>query len=180
MRDLILIENRLPVVPTLRPLPGDQRFVIGAQSPSLAGIGRAGCPNQFERFANPQIGGQQVALFIAIVVDEQPRIDERLLSDLPIGSSSFDASLEYARRIPVAVMAQWLGLPDVDHELILGFVHDLLEIVAEDPTAQQPGRDRLDRYLEAQIASRRARPSDDLISYLLSATIEGRGLSDSH
>lgn len=107
-------------------------------------------------------------------------ICERLLSDLPIGSSSFDASLEYARRIPVAVMAQWLGLPDVDHELILGFVHDLLEIVAEDPTAQQPGRDRLDRYLEAQIASRRARPSDDLISYLLSATIEGRGLSDSH
>lgn len=107
-------------------------------------------------------------------------ICDQLLSNLPSGTSPFDASLDYARRIPVAVMAQWLGLPDSDHELILGFVHDLLEIVSEDPTIQQPGRDRLDRYLTEQITARRARPSDDLISYLLSATIGGRPLSDSH
>lgn len=107
-------------------------------------------------------------------------ICERLLSDLPEGKSHFDASMEYARRIPVVVMAQWLGIPDGDHELIVGFVHDLLEAVGEDADAQQPGRDRLDRYLSEQIAAHRAQPSDDLISYLLSATIDGRRLSDSH
>ena len=107
----------------------------------------------------------------------------RLLDNMgPItpGATEIDAARQYAQHIPVNVIATMLGFPEEDHHLLLGFVHDLLEAVNLGEAEQMPGRNRLDAYINAQIADHRLHPREDLTSYLLEATIEGQPLSDRH
>ncbi|MBM3752204.1 MAG: cytochrome P450 [Acidimicrobiia bacterium] len=91
-----------------------------------------------------------------------------------------DAAVDYAQQVPGAVMARLLGLPETDHELFRGFVHDLLEGVnlPEDEMARR--RDRFDAYLDEQIAAHRRAPQDDLTTFLSEATIDGQPLAPQH
>jgi cytochrome P450 len=107
----------------------------------------------------------------------------RLLDDLgPItpGTTVVDAARQYAQQIPAHVISTMLGFPEKDHDLLLRFVHDLLEAVNLEEAEQLPGRKRLDDYINGQIADHRLHPRDDLTTYLLDATIAGERLSDRH
>ena len=73
-----------------------------------------------------------------------------------------------------------LGLPPEDDETFRGFVHHALETVDAAVDERSAGFDRLDDYLDAQIADHRANPRDDLITYLLDVELFGEPLSDSH
>ena len=61
------------------------------------------------------------------------------------------------------------------------FVHDVLEGVNQAPENRQAGFERLDAYLDDQIAaSTCAEPRDDLTSYLLDVEMDGQKLSPDH
>jgi cytochrome P450 len=80
----------------------------------------------------------------------------------------------------VNVIARMLGFPVEDDDLFREFVHDTLENVNQDPDIRQAGFQRLDDYIDLQIAAHQAEPRDDLTSYLLDVELEGQKLSLDH
>ena len=75
-----------------------------------------------------------------------------------------------------------LGFPSQDQESFRDFVHVVLEGVDEpDQSRREEMFQPLVTYFEAQVASHRANPRDDLTSYLLNVEIApGQRLSDEH
>ena len=94
------------------------------------------------------------------------------------GSISFDAAQQYAQHIPVHVIARMLGVPDADGELFRKWVHEMLELAPTDLDVAISALTEFYLYFEAQIAERRTAPGDDLISFLISAELDGRPLTD--
>ncbi len=80
----------------------------------------------------------------------------------------------------MAVIGRMLGLPPDDDDKFREFVHDAIEAVDVATEERGANFDRLDAYLDKQIAEHRANPRDDLISYLLDVELFGEPLSDSH
>jgi cytochrome P450 len=102
------------------------------------------------------------------------------IGDVVDGESIVDAAVQYAQSIPVNVIARMLGFPPEDEELFRGFVHDVIEQVDLPADERQIGFDRLDSYLDAQIADHVATPRDDLTSYLLGVELDGHKLAYEH
>jgi cytochrome P450 len=104
----------------------------------------------------------------------------RDLLDAVAGRTSFDASLEYAQHIPVRVIVQFLGFPQSDADLFRSFIRRVIEDVDQTPEVRDEVLEEMDDYMDAQIASHRADPQDDLTSFLCSAEIGGVPLSTEH
>jgi hypothetical protein len=94
-----------------------------------------------------------------------------------VGTGRADAAGDYARRIPVRVIAQILGVPDGLDDDFTGWVQDVLEF-AHDEARVARGRDGLRDFLIAQVMHRKEHPGDDLISDLLHAEVDGHGVDD--
>ena len=105
---------------------------------------------------------------------------ERLDDALAGGADTIDAATQYAQHIPVTVIGRMLGLPPEDDDKFREFVHDALEAVDIEREERGANFDRLDAYLNAQIADHRDNPREDLITYLLDVELFGEPLSDSH
>jgi cytochrome P450 len=73
-----------------------------------------------------------------------------------------------------------LDLPLEDGELFREFIHVALEGIAEDQEVRQAGWQKLDAYLDRRIAERSANLGDDLLSYLLTAELDGHRLHPDH
>ena len=99
------------------------------------------------------------------------------LTDITPGETVIDAAIAYAQNIPVNVIGRMLGFPAEDEHLFRKFVHDVLERIAEDPTASD-GFDDLGDYIRAQVEDHRANPRDDLTSYLLTVELDGQPIND--
>lgn len=106
------------------------------------------------------------------------RLDD--LGEVTPGATVVDVALDYAQHIPVNVIARMIGLPVTDDDLFREFVHDVLEAVDRPPEERQTAFDRLDDYLDTQIAEHDANPRDDLVTYLMNVEIEGEKLSPDH
>jgi cytochrome P450 len=106
------------------------------------------------------------------------RLDD--MGDILDGETVIDAAEQYAQHIPVNVIARMLGFPVEDDDLFREFVHDTLENVNHDPEERIAGFQRLDDYVDAQIAAHQAEPRDDLTSYLLDVELDGEKLSVDH
>ena len=102
------------------------------------------------------------------------------MGDIEPGTTVVDAAVQYAQHIPVNVIARMLGFPAEDHDLFREFVHHALETVNEPVEVRQAGFARLDAYLATQIDDHRARPRDDLTTYLLNVELDGNKLSPEH
>ena len=96
------------------------------------------------------------------------------------GETVVDAAVQYAQSIPVNVIARMLGFPPDDEEVFRGFVHDLIEQVELPAEERIANFQRLDHYLDEQIADHVARPRDDLTSYLLGVELDGNKLQYEH
>jgi cytochrome P450 len=96
------------------------------------------------------------------------------------GETVIDAAQQYAQHIPVNVIARMLGFPTEDEEIFRGFVHDALETVNESVEDREASFERLDEYIDAQIAEHAVHPRDDLTSYLMGVEIDGNKLSHEH
>lgn len=102
------------------------------------------------------------------------------LIDRFVGDERCDAALDYAQHIPVRVIAQMLGMPASDGEMFRGWVHGLVEEAILDDAAMVRTLAEMTAYLLDQVERRRKSPTDDLISYLVAARIDGAPLTDNH
>ncbi|MEI6497244.1 MAG: cytochrome P450 [Actinomycetota bacterium] len=91
-----------------------------------------------------------------------------------------DAAQQYAQNIPVDVIAQMLGFPREDARLFRGFVHEVVENVNAAPAHRIAAFQKLEAYLDLQIADHVANPRDDLTNFLLNSTIFDQPLSHEH
>ena len=96
------------------------------------------------------------------------------------GRASFDAALEYAQHIPVRVIVKFLGFPQEDADQFRGIIRLVLEEVDLPPEEREERFAAVDAYMDAQIEDHRARPRDDLTSFLLEAEIGGQKLPVEH
>jgi cytochrome P450 len=104
----------------------------------------------------------------------------RELIDAFLANGKCDGSADYARHIPVRIMAHMLGLPPEDGDRFRGWVHDLIEASITDPMAMKRAVDEMAVYFQAAIDLRRTTPTNDLISYLVGQTIDGWPIDDTH
>jgi cytochrome P450 len=91
-----------------------------------------------------------------------------------------DAAVQYAQHVPVTVIAMMLGFPLEDADVFRGFVHDILEGVNVELERRSAAFDRLDAYIDAQVADHIDNPRDDLTTFLLNAKIFDQPLSPDH
>jgi pulcherriminic acid synthase len=108
----------------------------------------------------------------------------RLLIDGFRARGTADLVPEFARRFPVTVIADMLGLAPADHPK---FEHWYTTVIAflgnlsQDPEVAAAGlrtREEFAAYMLPLIAQRRANPGTDLLSALCLARIDGTGMSD--
>jgi cytochrome P450 len=90
---------------------------------------------------------------------------------------SADLVVDFTEQFPVQVMAHLTGIPRADHPQfqrwaidIIGFPKDLAKGLA--------AAEALRQYLLPIIHERRTHPADDVISKLVSGTVDGEGLTD--
>jgi len=110
----------------------------------------------------------------------RPQIVEHAnqLIDAFAAQGSCDGARDFAQHIPVRVIATMLGIPPEDGDQFRVWVHQFLEVAPTNIEVAGTGLLEFWTYFTAQIEQRRATPGDDLISFLLSAELEGRPLTD--
>jgi cytochrome P450 len=95
-----------------------------------------------------------------------------------------DFSVDVAGRLPTAVICEMMGIPSEDWDLLFDLGRTMLG--ADDLEYRQgrssrdtedSARSRMFDYLGRLIAQRRQHPGDDLVSALVTGTINGAGLS---
>jgi len=105
---------------------------------------------------------------------------DELLADVHGPDDVVDAATAYAQHIPVRVIADMLGLPKEDGPKFRMFIHRIIEKPGE--YAGTLGvEDTLLFYLTQVLEQRRREePRDDLIGFLLTTEIDGKGLTNEH
>jgi cytochrome P450 len=84
---------------------------------------------------------------------------------------------EYAFPMPTVVLAQILGVDSSDHDRFLAWTTAIVEGGGHDPIAARAANQEIYEYLGDQLDDRRARPRDDLLTFLLAAQFEGTTLT---
>lgn len=103
------------------------------------------------------------------------RIAER---DGGIDSGSCDGSEDYAKHIPVLVIARMIGIPEEDGDQFRQWINDLLEVGPFDVTLARKATKDIFDYFATFVEARRNDPGEDLISYFLEADMDGQPLED--
>jgi cytochrome P450 len=94
--------------------------------------------------------------------------------------SGCDGAVEYAQEIPVRVTAWMLGIPEQAGNVFRRWIHEFLELGISDGTVTQRAAAEMREFFAEEIRKRRAAPSDDLVSYLLAARLDGEPLGDEY
>jgi cytochrome P450 len=114
---------------------------------------------------------------------EVRRLCRKLLDEIgevEDGATVIDAAVQYAQNIPVNVIGRMLGFPEQDEELFREFVHNTLELINEPVEVRQEAAEKLEAYLDVQIADHIDNPRDDLTTYMLNVELDGQPLSADH
>lgn len=115
----------------------------------------------------------------------RPYVEEladHLVRDL-VADGGGDLAARIAEPLPVAVIAEMLGVPEGDRHLLRPWSADICgmyELNPSEETAARAVRASLEftAYLRELIGARRAHPGDDLISGLIAAYEDGESLSE--
>ncbi|NEE23148.1 cytochrome P450, partial [Streptomyces sp. SID7499] len=105
------------------------------------------------------------------------------LVDAFVAKGGGDLLAEVAEPLPVAVIAEMLGVPEADRGLLRPWsaaICGMFELNPSEATAEAAVRASVDfsAYLRGLIAERRANPGEDLISALIAAHDEGERLTE--
>ena len=92
--------------------------------------------------------------------------------------TSVDGSDDYAKHIPVLVIARMIGIPEEDGDQFRQWINDLLEIGPFDLTLARQSTSDIFDYFARFIEERRNDPQEDLITFLLEADMDGQPLED--
>jgi cytochrome P450 len=104
-------------------------------------------------------------------------IASRLVDDYRANGGG-DVVEAFSKPLPIAVVAQILGVEKSDHDLFNEWTSAIVEDGATDPDkAAKAGRD-VYAYFVKLLDERRRFPRDDLLSHLLEAEIDGDQMSD--
>jgi cytochrome P450 len=85
---------------------------------------------------------------------------------------SFDFASQLALPLPAAMVSGWLGFPESDHDLLIGWFQAMLERVpgqVELPSGALTARDEMRAYIEQAMVERRADEQDDLLTVFVRA-----------
>ncbi len=102
------------------------------------------------------------------------------LIDHFVSEGGCDAAADYAQHIPVAVISKMLDLPEADGDRFRHWIYLLLHQGIAENDAFTQALDEMDAYFRKQIADRRARGGDDLITFLLNARMDDIPLTEEH
>jgi cytochrome P450 len=102
------------------------------------------------------------------------------LIDQFIGDKRCDAALQYAKYIPVRVIALILGIPERDSDRFIQWIHEILEIGIKDGAVMMRAIQEMSEYFAGQIERRKQNPGEDLITALMRARPDGKPLSTEH
>lgn len=105
------------------------------------------------------------------------RLAHELLDARPAGD--WDLHDDYAFPLPVVIIAEMLGIQDDDIHLFKKWSDSSVAAMgAKDPAPYQADLMEMAQYLLREIADRRVNPGPDLITGLVQAKQDGRGLND--
>ncbi|TWG07818.1 cytochrome P450 family protein [Saccharopolyspora dendranthemae] len=108
----------------------------------------------------------------------RPRVEalaEELLAELP-EDEPVDLVARYAIVLPMVVISELLGVPEIDREEFARLSTVLIDECPDEELARASAQ--MATYLEGLVAAKRAAPDDALLSALISASDEGDRLSD--
>ena len=95
-----------------------------------------------------------------------------------VDTGSCDGSEDYAKHIPVKVIARMIGIPEEDGDLFRRWIHELLEIGPFDLSTASRATREIFEYFEGIVEDHAANPREDLTSFLLEAEMDGKPLDD--
>jgi cytochrome P450 len=102
------------------------------------------------------------------------------LVDAIQGRDVVDGATDYARHIPVRVIAEMLGFPLEDGPQFYGFAENRLEGINRRQQHRVTQMSALYYYLLAQVHEHLDHPRDDLTTFLINAEMNGRKLTPAH
>lgn len=107
---------------------------------------------------------------------------DRIL-DRALDLGTLDVIEDFATPIPVAMIAELMGIPGKDHEQLLRWSHAIVKVFDRNVTPEEGARAEqattdFVSYLERVVAYRRSRPGEDLISSMLEVEEGGDTLTD--
>jgi cytochrome P450 len=115
----------------------------------------------------------------------RPRLNEAAdrIVDRAIESGTLDVIEDFATPIPVAMIAELMGLPAGDHRQVLDWSHAIVKVFdqnvseADGEAAESATRDFV-AYLEEVVETRRNHRGEDLISSMVDVEDDGDTLTD--
>ena len=140
---------------------------------------------ELEPPAHTRLRGQVVRAFtsrrIAGLAPEIAALAHELIESFP-ESEPFDLLPAFAERLPVIVIARFLGVPEAMADQLLDWSHAMVAMYQAGRTRQTEDRANaaaraFSAFLSDYVEERRARPGDDLISHLIAAEDEGEKLN---
>jgi cytochrome P450 len=104
----------------------------------------------------------------------------RLVNELldAAGKGPVEFMSAYAIPLPMRVIAKMLGIPEEDYPSFRRWSEASISYIGTSAEERDQKAQELKSYLDRAIASRRAQPTEDLLSALVHAEIEGAMLSD--
>jgi cytochrome P450 len=115
----------------------------------------------------------------------RPRLEEaadRIL-DQALEKGSIEAISQFAAPIPVAMIAELMGIPPEEHSRLLDWSHAIVKVFDQNVTeaegrAADLATTEFVEYLEGVLEQRRGQPGEDLISAMLEVEESGDTLTD--
>ena len=103
-------------------------------------------------------------------------IAEELVDELaPLGSTDLMAT--FAKRYPLRIITQMLGMPREDEDKMAAWAYAMLR-AQTDPEGTRRANEEFTRYVIPLVEQRRADPADDLLSTIVTEEVEGQRLCD--
>ena len=116
---------------------------------------------------------------IAVYESRTRGICRELIAHLS-GKTDCDAAADYAQEVPTRVTAYILGISEDAGDLFRKWVRDFFEAGMTDQQTVRRVVTEVRTFFGGEIRKRRADPTEDLITHLMNARIDGQPLSDDH
>jgi len=104
----------------------------------------------------------------------------RSLIDGFVEQGRADGAVDYAQQIPPRVIASMLGIPKDEANMFTEWVRGFLELGLTNADVRGEAARNIFGYLWERIQEHKEQPKDDLISYLLSAQVDGEPVPTPH
>ncbi|HZQ80263.1 MAG TPA: cytochrome P450 [Acidimicrobiia bacterium] len=91
-----------------------------------------------------------------------------------------DGAVDYAQQIPPRVIAHLLGLDEGRADDFIAWVRGILELGATNPDLRVATAQKIFAFFGEEVRKRRAQPTGDFISEILSGDLDGQPVDDDH